>query len=182
MVRPIRVLTFIGAPRATLQRLRFLSRFIYVCSRMDTLMRTLKLLALGVLFAMGAALPVNAQTPDRRRLPVLLQRQLRRAMEGTDLHRQLDVHYLQRADRRGGGCTLDWRRNTVRCRRWARASGRASASGSRTPTITNHNDAAVSVRVPHPVVFGQPRTATATAPISSTLRTWSICSSCGRFR
>ena len=32
-------------------------------SRMNILMRTLKLLALGVLFAMGAARPVNAQTP-----------------------------------------------------------------------------------------------------------------------
>src|SRR5687768_17341602 len=30
---------------------------------MDTLMRTLTLLALGVLLAMGAAFPVNAQTP-----------------------------------------------------------------------------------------------------------------------
>ncbi len=50
MVRPIRVL--IGAPRATLQRLRIFSYF-QRCSRMDTLMRTLKLLALGVLFIAG---------------------------------------------------------------------------------------------------------------------------------
>ena len=81
-------------------------------------MRTLKLLALGVLLVMGAALPVNAQTPELADdSAIFLQRQLRRAMEGADLHRQLDVHHLQRADRRGRGCTLDWRRNTVRYRR-----------------------------------------------------------------
>ena len=62
---------------------------------MDTLMRTLKLLALGVLFIVGAPPAVNAQAPAAKTEPLLLQRELRRPDEGPDLHRQLDVHYLQ---------------------------------------------------------------------------------------
>jgi len=39
---------------------------------------------------------------------------------------------------------------------------RALGVGIAYSTVTNHNDAAVSVRVPHPVIFGQAREATAT--------------------
>ena len=114
---------------------------------------------------MGAALTGECPDPDLPTTPrVLLQRQLRRAMEGTDLHRQLDVHDLQRADRRRRGCTLDWRRNTVRYRRGRRASGRASASGSRTPpsrtTTTRPSACGCRIRL----CSASPRTATATAP------------------
>ena len=39
---------------------------------------------------------------------------------------------------------------------------RAFGVGIAYSTVTNHNDATVGVRVPHPIIFGQPREATAT--------------------
>jgi hypothetical protein len=39
---------------------------------------------------------------------------------------------------------------------------RAFGVGIAYSTVTNHNDATVSVRVPHPLIFGQPREATTT--------------------
>ena len=47
---------------------------------------------------------------------------------------------------------------------WARHVWKNLGVGIAYSTITNKNDATVSVRVPHPVIFGQSRTATATAP------------------
>ena len=129
---------------------------------MDILMRTLKLLALGVLLAMGAALPVHAQTPpaddSRFFFNVSLGGQWK---EQTFTDSSSFTIYneptgaVAAAHSIGGGTLFDF---GLGARVW-----KSLSVGIAYSTITNHNDAAVSVRVPHPVVFGQPRTATATA-------------------
>ena len=128
---------------------------------MDTLMRTLKLLALGVLFAMGAALPVNAQTPttdgSRYFFNVSFGGQWK---EQTFTDSSTFTIYneptgaLAAAHSIGGGTLFDI---GAGARVW-----KSLSVGIAYSTLTNRNDAAVSVRVPHPLIFAQPRTATAT--------------------
>ncbi len=126
-------------------------------------MRTLKLLALGVLFAMGAALPVNAQTPN---LTADAPRAFLNFSFGGQWKDQTftdsstftiynEGGAVAAAHAIGGGTLFDI---GIGARVWKSVSVGIAYS-----TITNHNDAAVSARVPHPVVFGQSRTATATA-------------------
>jgi hypothetical protein len=126
-------------------------------------MRTLKLLALGVLLAMSAALPVNAQTPpaDESRffLNITLGGQWK---EQTFTDSSSFTIYAEptgavaAAHSIGGGTLFDI---AVGARVW-----RSLSVGLAYSTIDNVNDAAVTVRVPHPLIFAQPRTASATAP------------------
>jgi hypothetical protein len=129
---------------------------------MDTLMRTLTLLALGVLLAMGAARPVNAQTPTADGSRFLLnvnfggQWNERTFTDTSTFNIYNESGALASAHAIGGGTLFDV---AVGARRvWRRLSVGIAYS-----TITNRNDATVSAAVPHPLVFGQPRTATATA-------------------
>ena len=112
---------------------------------------------------MGAALPVNAQTPtaddSRFFFNVSFGGQWK---EQTFTDSSTFTIYneptgaVAAAHSIGGGTLFDI---GLGARVW-----KSLSVGIAYSTITNHNDAAVSVRVPHPVVFGQPRTATATAP------------------
>jgi hypothetical protein len=128
---------------------------------MDTLMRTLKLLALGVLLAMGAARPVNAQTPpaddSRYFFNVSLGGQWK---EQTFTDSSTFTIYneptgaVAAAHSIGGGTLFDV---GLGARVW-----KSLSVGLAYSTLTNKNPATVSVRVPNPVVFGQPRTASVT--------------------
>jgi hypothetical protein len=129
---------------------------------MDTLMRTLKLLALGLLFAMGAALPVHAQTPtvDDSRFFFNLsfggQWKEQTFIDSSSFTIYNEPTGAVAAGHSiGGGTLFDF---GAGARVW-----KSLSVGIAYSTVTNHNDAAVTVRVPHPVVFAQPRTATATA-------------------
>jgi hypothetical protein len=130
---------------------------------MDTLMRILKLLALGALFAMGSARPVSAQnlnwTADAPRyfFNVSLGGQ---AKEQTFTDSSTFTIYnesgaVASAHSIGGGTLFDI---GAGARVWKSVSVGLAYS-----TLKNVNDASVVVRVPHPLVFGQSRTATATA-------------------
>ena len=123
-------------------------------------MRTLKLLAFGALFV-GAALPVNAQTP-----PADDARYFFNVSFGGQWNEQNftdtstftiynENGAVAAAHSIGGGTLFDV---GVGARVWKNA-----AIGLAYSTVNNHNDATVGVRVPHPVIFGQSRTATATA-------------------
>jgi hypothetical protein len=128
---------------------------------MDTLMRTLTLLALGVLLAMGAALPVHAQTPpaddSRFFFNVSLGGQWK---EQTFTDSSSFTIYneptgaVAAAHSIGGGTLFDI---GVAARVW-----KSLSIGLAYSTVKNFNDSAVTVRVPHPLIFAQPRTATAT--------------------
>jgi hypothetical protein len=128
---------------------------------MDTLMRTLTLLALGVLFAMGAAVPVNAQTPtadDSRfffNISVGGQWKEQTFTDSSTFVIYNESGAVASAHSIGGGTLFDF---AVGARVW-----RDLSVGIAYSTLTNRNDAAVSVRVPHPLIFGQSRTANATA-------------------
>src|SRR5687768_13862817 len=124
---------------------------------MDMLMRTLKLLALGVLLAAGAALPVNAQnlTADAPRyfFNVSLGGQ---AKEQNFTDTSLFTIYneggaVAAAHSIGGGTLFDI---GAGARVWKSVSVGVAYS-----TLRNLNDANVSVRVPHPLLFGQSRVA-----------------------
>jgi len=125
-------------------------------------MRTLKLLALGVLLAMGAARPVSAQTPaaddSRFFFNVSLGGQWK---EQTFTDSSTFTIYneptgaVAAAHSIGGGTLFDI---GAGARVW-----KSLSVGIAYSTVKNFNNAAISVRVPHPVVFGQSRTATVEA-------------------
>ena len=128
---------------------------------MDTLMRTLKLLALGVLLVIGTAPAANAQAPaDDSRFFFNFsfggQSKEQTFTDTSTFSIYMEQGAVAAAHSIGGGTLFDvgaglkvWRNLKV---------------GLSYSTITNRNDAVISVRVPHPVIFGQSRTATATAP------------------
>jgi len=124
-------------------------------------MRTLKLLALGVLSALGTALPVNAQnlTADAPRyfFNVSLggQSKEQNFIDTSTFRIYNEEGAVASGHLIGGGTLFDI---GVGARVWKSVSVGLAYS-----TLKNLNDANVSVRVPHPLVFGQSRTATATA-------------------
>ena len=124
-------------------------------------MRTLTLLALVVLFAMGAVLPVQAQnlTADAPRyfFNVSFGGQSREQSftDTSNFNIYAEEGAVASAHSIGGGTLFDF---GVGARVWKSVSVGLSYS-----TLENLNDANVSVRVPHPLIFGQPRTAVATA-------------------
>ena len=151
-------------------------------------MRTLKLLALGALLLAGTALPVNAQAPADQAPPTPAptvqtpaptpQPQAQPATSNnngrfffsvsmggqskeqtfTDSSRftiyNEPTGAVAAAHSIGGGTLFDV---SLGARIW-----KDFGVGIAYSALKNKNDAAVSVRVPHPIVFGQPRTATAT--------------------
>ena len=166
---------------------------------MDTLMRTLTRLVLGVLVFVGMTAPLIAQAaPEQQAPPPAEQPQTPApaaqapppaqqppqasqpdddddemgrffftvSMGGQakeqvfndtstfDIYREKGA--LATAHSIGGGTLFDV---SAGMRVW-----NSLAIGIAYSTLDNKNDAAVSVRVPHPVVFGQSRTATATVP------------------
>jgi hypothetical protein len=128
---------------------------------MDILMRTLKLLALGVLFGVGAAGPVNAQTltADAPRYIFNVsfggQSKEQHFTDTSTFTIYNEQGAVAAAHSIGGGTLFDV---SAGARVWKSVSVGLSYS-----TLKNKNDANVSARVPHPLVFGQSRTATATA-------------------
>ena len=123
-------------------------------------MRTLKLVALAVLFIAGAPLAAQAQAPaadgSRYFFNVSIGGQWKE-QTFTDSS-TFDIYgekgAVAAAHSIGGGTLFDV---GVAARVWKNA-----AVGLAYSTLTNKNPATVSVRVPNPVVFGQPRTATVT--------------------
>lgn len=158
-------------------------------------MRTLKLLALGILFVAGAALPVNAQaldapaTPPAPQEPAPPQEQTPQQAEppmpavtpqtaagdfkfflnvsiGGQANEQTftdsstfriynETGALASAHSIGGGTLFDV---SVGANVWKNIGVGIAYS-----SVSNKNDATISAQVPHPVLFGQPRTVTATA-------------------
>ena len=152
-------------------------------------MRTLKLLALGVLFVAGTALPVNAQAPEQTppapspQTPVVPpQTPTPAAQPDSDddddsrvflnvsiggqakeqsftdtstfrIHNETGA--VASAHSIGGGTLFDV---SIGVKVWKNIGVGVAYS-----TLKNKNDATVSARVPHPLIFGQSRTATATA-------------------
>ena len=127
---------------------------------MDTLMRTLKLLALGVLVLVGMTPVAYAQAPavgeGRYFFNVSLGGQSKEQTfnETSTFTLYGEGGAVAAAHAIGGGTLFDiaagakvWRNLSV---------------GIAYSSVSNHNEAAISVRVPHPLVFGQPRTATVT--------------------
>src|SRR5687767_8672754 len=151
---------------------------------MNTLMRTLMRLALGVLM-IGTPLTLIAQaapdatqapqpqapsapTPPQQSQPTndLLGRFSFSVSVGGQSREQtftdsstFDIYQergaVAAAHSIGGGTLFDV---SAAVRVW-----KSLGVGIAYSTLTNKNDAAVSVRVPHPIIFGQSRTATATA-------------------
>jgi hypothetical protein len=127
---------------------------------MDTLMRTLKLVALGVLFIAGAPVAAQAQAPatdgSRYFFNVSMGGQWKE-QTFTDSS-TFDIYgekgAVAAAHSIGGGTLFDF---SLGARVW-----KSLSVGLAYSTLTNKNPAAVSVRVPSPVVFGQPRTASVT--------------------
>jgi hypothetical protein len=128
---------------------------------MDTLMRTLKLVALGGLFIAGAPLAAHAQAPaaegSRFFFNVSFGGQWREQTftDSSTFPYYQETGAVAAAHSIGGGTLFDI---GVAARVWKNA-----AIGLAYSTITNKNDAAISVRVPHPLIFGQSRIASATA-------------------
>jgi hypothetical protein len=128
---------------------------------MDTLMRTLKLMALGVIFIAGAPFAAHAQAPgadgSRFFFNVSMGGQWKE-QTFTDSS-TFDIYgekgAVAAAHAIGGGTLFDV---ALGARVWKNVSVGLAYS-----TLTNKNDASISVRVPHPIIFGQSRTATATA-------------------
>ena len=150
---------------------------------MDTLMPTLTRLVLGVLIVLGMTAPLSAQAaPDQQAPPAQPPSQVSQPDDDDDDEmgrfffsvslggqnkEQLfndtstfDIYNekgaLATAHSIGGGTLFDI---SVAMRVWKNAGVGLAYS-----TLKNKNDAAVSVRVPHPVIFGQSRTANATVP------------------
>jgi hypothetical protein len=151
-------------------------------------MRTLKLLAAGVLFVVSTALPANAQAPEAPAQPAAPQEQPAQtpaqtpAPEPADGDDDDDRFFfsvnmggqnkeqsfsssstfsiynengaLATAQAIGGGTLFDI---GAGMRVW-----RALGVGVGYSTLKNFNDASATVRVPHPILFGQSRTASAT--------------------
>jgi hypothetical protein len=162
---------------------------------MDTLMRTLKLLAVGVLFVASTVLPANAQAPEAPAQPAAPQEQPAQTppeqtppaqtppaqpateeddddvsrfffsvnMGGQNKKQNFsdsstfsiynESGALATAHSIGGGTLFDIGAGV---RVW-----KSLGVGIAYSTVKNVNDASVSVRVPHPVIFGQSRTAMA---------------------
>jgi hypothetical protein len=172
---------------------------------MDTLMRTLKLLAVGVLLVVSTALPANAQAPDAPAQPAAPQEQPAQTppvqtppvetppvetpaaqtptaqttpddddeesrfffsvnMGGQNKEQSFsdsstfsiynESGALATAHSIGGGTLFDVGAGV---RLW-----KGLGVGIAYSTVKNFNPASASVRVPHPVIFGQSRTAEAT--------------------
>jgi hypothetical protein len=128
---------------------------------MDTLMRTLKLFALGVLLITGMAPHASAQAPaaseGRYYFNVSIGGQANDQSfnETSTFTIYGESGAVATAHSIGGGTLFDI---GAGAKVWKNL-----AVGIAYSTLTNRNDAGISVRVPHPVVFGQSRTATATA-------------------
>ncbi len=126
-------------------------------------MRTVTLLALGVLLAMGAAQPVNAQTPPADGSLFFFnvsfggqwKEQTFTDSSSFTIYNE-PTGAVAAAHSIGGGTLFDI---GAGMRVW-----KSLSVGIAYSAITNVNDAAISVRVPHPLIFAQPRTATVTAP------------------
>ena len=126
---------------------------------MDTLLRTLKLTLMAAL-VMGVVPQVNAQTPpDASRVffnfSIGGQANDQTFTDSETFRIYNEEGVVASAHSIGGGTLFDF---TVGAR-----VRQNLGVGIGYSTVTNRNDAAVSARVPHPLVFGQPRTATATA-------------------
>ena len=127
---------------------------------MDILMHTLKLLALGALFVVGAAPAANAQVPfsDGSRFffnfSVGGQSREQTFTDSSTFTIYNETGANVAAHSIGGGTLFD---TSVGARVW-----KSLAIGIAYSSLTNFNDATVGVRVPHPIIFGQSRTATAT--------------------
>ena len=147
-------------------------------------MRTFKLLALGVLLVAGVALPVNAQappeqTPPTPQTPVIPPPAPQAQTTSPDGSRFFfNISFGGQANEQtftdtstfriynetgavasahsiGGGTLFNI---AVGAKVWENVGVGIAYS-----TLNNKNDATASVRVPHPIIFGQSRTATATA-------------------
>lgn len=148
----------IGAADAKQQLLAIV--LLNVVSRMVTLMRLLKTLALGILLAMGAVPPVNAQTPaaqeSRYFFSVNLGGQSKEQVFNDT--KTFDIYgekgAVAAAHSIGGGTLFDI---GAGARVW-----KSLSVGLAYSTVKNFNDATISVRVPHPLFVGQSRTATVT--------------------
>jgi hypothetical protein len=127
---------------------------------MDTLMRTLKLLVLGVLFIAGAPMAALAQAPAAEGSRFFFnlswggqwREQTFTDSSTFDIYQEKGA--VAAAHSIGGGTLFDV---GAAVRVWKSAS-----IGLAYSTLANKNPATISVRVPNPVVFGQPRTATVT--------------------
>jgi hypothetical protein len=127
---------------------------------MDTLMHILKLLALGALFVVGAAPAASAQAPASDGSRFFFNFSVGgQAREQTFTDSSTFTIYNETGSNAaahsiGGGTLFD---TMVGARVW-----KSLAVGIAYSSLKNFNDATVGVRVPHPVIFGQSRTATAT--------------------
>lgn len=122
-------------------------------------MRTLKLLALGVLFVAGLPLAAHAQAPasdSRFSFNVSMGGQSKEQTftdtSAFDIYGEKGA--VAAAHSVGGGTLFDV---GLAARVW-----KSLAVGVAYSTLTNKNPSTISVRVPSPIVFGQPRTATET--------------------
>ncbi len=125
-------------------------------------MRTLTLLALSGLFVVGTAPAAHAQVPAFGTGRFFFNFSIGgQSTEQTftdsstfDIYNEKGA--VAAAHSIGGGTLFDF---GVGAQVWKNL-----AVGIAYSTLTNRNDAVISVQVPHPVIFGQSRTATATAP------------------
>jgi hypothetical protein len=128
---------------------------------MDILMRTLTLLVLVVLSTIGAVLPAQAQnlTADAPRFFFNVsfggQSKEQSFIDSSTFSIYDEEGAVASAHSIGGGTLFDI---GLGARVWKSVSVGLAYS-----TLENRNDANVSVRVPHPLIFGQSRTAVATA-------------------
>lgn len=155
---------------------------------MDILMRTLKRLTVGVLFVVGAVATTNAQAPETPAQPAVPPQAqaaqtppVQPAMEDDDDHSSRFFFSVNMGGQSKEQSFSD--SSTFRIYNETGAVATAHTFGGGTlfdisagvnvwkqfgigiaySTVRNVNDASLSVRVPHPVLFGQSRTATATA-------------------
>ena len=150
-------------------------------------MRTLKRLAVGVLFLVGTVLPVRAQAPETPAQPAAPaqaqpaqpatpdddddddavsrfffavnlggQNKEQSFSDNSTFSIYNETGAVATAHSIGGGTLFDI---SAGVNVW-----KGLSVGIAYTTIKNLNDASLTVRVPHPVIFGQSRTATATQP------------------
>jgi hypothetical protein len=125
---------------------------------MDTLMRTLKLLFVGVVLLMGFTAQAEAQDWNGRgffHVSVGGQAQDQTFTDSATFTIYGDRGASAAGHSIGGGTLFDIAGGA---RVW-----RSLAFGLAFSANSNKNDAVVTVRVPHPIVFGQPREASITA-------------------
>lgn len=127
---------------------------------MDTLMRISELFVVGIVLLTGLAAKAEAQTPARRSYYLNInggtQAQDQTFTESATFDLYGERGAIAAGHSLGGGSLIDisagaqvWRSFTV---------------GIGYSAFKNTNDAIVSIRVPHPVLFNRPREASATAP------------------